>query len=75
MSTIIEASTSLLYQLQMMKDSDECGVVGGMLGRGNQCVWRKPASAPLCPLQIPHDLTWAIVVGSQQLTISKANPD
>jgi hypothetical protein len=56
----------------MMKDGDECGVVGGMLGRGNHCVWRKPSTVPLCPLQIPHDLTWATMVGSQQLTISKA---
>jgi hypothetical protein len=39
---------------------DECGAVGGMrIGRGNRSTRRKPASVPLCPPQIPHDLTWA----------------
>jgi hypothetical protein len=37
---------------------DECGTVGGMkIGRGNQSTGRKPAPVPLCPPQIPHDLT------------------
>jgi hypothetical protein len=32
--------------------------VGGMrIGRGNRSTRRKPATAPLCPLQITHDLT------------------
>jgi hypothetical protein len=36
---------------------DECGAVGGMrIGRGNRSTRRKPASVPLCPPQIPHDL-------------------
>jgi hypothetical protein len=26
-------TASLLYQLRMMMDDDECGAVGGMLGR------------------------------------------
>jgi hypothetical protein len=38
-------------------DDDECGAVSGMLPRGNQSILRKPASVPLCPPQIPHDLT------------------
>jgi hypothetical protein len=37
----------------------ECGVVSGMrIGRGNGSTRRKPAPVPLCPPQIPHDLTW-----------------
>jgi hypothetical protein len=48
----------LLYQYRMICD-DECVAVGGMrIGRGNRSTRRKPASVPLCPLQIPHDLTW-----------------
>jgi hypothetical protein len=43
-----------------MIDDDDCGAVGGMrIGRGNRSTRRKPAPVPLCPLQIPHDLTWA----------------
>jgi hypothetical protein len=49
----------LLYRPQMMHD-DERGAVGGMrIGRGNGSTQRKPAPVPLCPSQIPHDLTWA----------------
>jgi hypothetical protein len=66
--TITEASTGLLYQPGMMMDDDECGAVSGMFGRGNQNTWRKPAPVPLCPPQIPHDLTQAAAVGSQQVT-------
>jgi hypothetical protein len=41
-------------------DNDECGALGGMrIGRGNQSTRRKLAQVPLCPPQIPHDLTWA----------------
>jgi hypothetical protein len=38
-------------------DSDgDCGEIGGMMiGRGNRSTRRKPALAPLCPPQIPHD--------------------
>jgi hypothetical protein len=43
----------ILYQPRMR---DEYGAFGGMrIGRGNQI---KPAPMPLCPPQIPHDLTW-----------------
>jgi hypothetical protein len=49
------------------------GEVGGMkIGRRNRSTRRKPAPAPFCPPQIPHDLTWArsraAAVGSQRLT-------
>jgi hypothetical protein len=44
----------------MMMDDDECEAVGGMLGMGNQSTRRRPAPVPLCPPEIPHDLTWAI---------------
>jgi hypothetical protein len=38
---------------------NENGAVGGTkIGRGNQSTWRKPASMPYYPPQIPHDLTW-----------------
>jgi hypothetical protein len=62
------ATVVILYQPRMI-DGDDYGAVGGMrIGRGN----RKPAPVPLCPPQIPHDLTWdrtqAATVGSQQLT-------
>jgi hypothetical protein len=40
-------------------DDDECGPVGGMIGRGNRSTRRKPVPVPLCPPQMPHDLTRA----------------
>jgi hypothetical protein len=51
-------------------DDDECGAVGGMrIGKRNRSTRRKPALVPLCPPQIPHDLTWvrtrATAVGSR----------
>jgi hypothetical protein len=55
----------LLYQPRMI--DDECEAVGGM-----RIGWRKPAPVPLCPPQIPLDLTWAwtwaAMEGSQWLT-------
>jgi hypothetical protein len=48
----------LLYKPWMI--DDECGAVGGMrIGRGNRSTRRKPTPVPVCPLQIPHDLTSA----------------
>jgi hypothetical protein len=52
---------------------DACGVVGGMkIVKGNRSTRRKPPPVPLCPPQIPLDLTWdrtrAAAVGSQRLT-------
>jgi hypothetical protein len=37
-------------------DDDECGTVGGMVGKGNQSTWRKPVPVPP---QIPYDLIQA----------------
>jgi hypothetical protein len=49
------ATTGLLYQYRMVGDGD-CGEIGGMkIGRRNRSTRRKPAPAPLCPPQIPHD--------------------
>jgi hypothetical protein len=66
------ATTGLLYQPQMIDDSD-CGAIGGIkCGRGNRSTLRKPAPVPLCPPQIPHHQSWArtqaATVGSQRLT-------
>jgi hypothetical protein len=66
------ATSGLLYKPQMI-DEDDCGAIGGMrIGRGNRSTMRKPAPAPLCPPQIPHDQTRARTraaeVGSQRLT-------
>jgi hypothetical protein len=37
---------------------NECGAVGGLrIGRGNGSTRREPDPVPLCPPQIPHDLT------------------
>jgi hypothetical protein len=50
----IAATTGLLYQPQMIGDGD-CEETGLKFGRENRHTWRKPAPAPLCPPQIPHD--------------------
>jgi hypothetical protein len=42
-STII----GVWYQPRMM-DDDECGAIGGMIGRGNGNFQRKPALMPRC---------------------------
>jgi hypothetical protein len=68
----IAATTGLLYQPQMIDDGD-CGAVAGMkIGKGNRSNRRKPAPVPLCPPQIPHDLSRARIrdatLGSQRLT-------
>jgi hypothetical protein len=66
------ATTGLLYKPQMTDDGD-CGEIGGMkIGRENRSTRRKPAPAPLCPPQSPHNQprarTRAAAVGSQRLT-------
>jgi hypothetical protein len=66
------ATTGLLYKPQLIDDGD-CRAIGGIkIGRGNRSTRSKPAPAPLCPPQIPHDLTLArtraAAVGSQRLT-------
>jgi hypothetical protein len=49
------ATTGLLNQPRMIGEGD-CGEIGGIkIGRGNRSTGRKPAPAPLCPPQIPHD--------------------
>jgi hypothetical protein len=49
------ATTGLLYQPQVIGDGD-CGEIGGMkIDRGKRSTRKKPAPAPLCPPQIPHD--------------------
>jgi hypothetical protein len=46
----------ILYQPRII--DDECGAGGGMrIGKGDHSTRRKPAPVPLCPPQIPHDLT------------------
>jgi hypothetical protein len=53
-------------------DDDECGAVGGMIGRGKRSTRRKPAPVLLSPPQIPNDMIWtgtkAVPVQCQQLT-------
>jgi hypothetical protein len=66
------ATTFLLNQPQMIDDGD-CGAIGEMkIGRRNRSTRRKPAPVPLCPPQIPHDLTRArtrvAAVWSRRLT-------
>jgi hypothetical protein len=56
-----------------MIDDGDCGSIGGMkIDRGNWNTRTKPAPVPLCPPQIPYDLTQArtraAVVGRQRLT-------
>jgi hypothetical protein len=51
------ATSDLLYKPQMIYEGD-CGAIGVMkIGRGNRSTQRKPAPAPFCPPQIPHDQT------------------
>jgi hypothetical protein len=66
------ATSGLLYKPQMIDEGDY-GAIGRIkIGRGNQSTRRKPAPAPFCPPQIPHDQTRtrtrAATVGSQRLT-------
>jgi hypothetical protein len=66
------ATIGLLYQPQII-DNGDCGAIGGIkIGRGNRNTKRKPALVPLCPPQIPHNLTRARTrvaeMGSQRLT-------
>jgi hypothetical protein len=42
-----------------MMDDDECGAVDGMrIWQGKPKYSEKFCPVPLCPPQIPHDLTW-----------------
>jgi hypothetical protein len=56
-----------------MIDDDDCGSIGRLrIGRRNRSTRRKPTPVPLCPPQIPYDLTpartRAATVGSRRLT-------
>jgi hypothetical protein len=44
--SVTESTTGLLYQLWIMMDVDEYGVIGRMLGRGNQSTCRELAPVP-----------------------------
>jgi hypothetical protein len=58
-SSIILSYLMTLSVMRLYSIDNECGAVGGMrIGRGNCSTWRKPVPVPLCPLQIPQDLTW-----------------
>jgi hypothetical protein len=69
---VLRPLIGLLYQPRMRDDVD-CGAIGGKRnGKGNRSTRRKPAPVPLCPPQIPHDVTQARnrtpAVGSRRLT-------
>jgi hypothetical protein len=73
LSPLGTAATSGLFYKPQVIDEGDCGAIGGMkIGRENRSTRRKPASAPLCPPQIPHDQTRArtraAAVGRQRLT-------
>jgi hypothetical protein len=53
------AFSGLLYQPEMIHDGDCGAILGTRIGRGNGSTRRKPASAPLCVPQIPHNQTQA----------------
>jgi hypothetical protein len=67
-STFTDQPQAVVVMMMVMM----CGAIGGMLGRGNRNTRRKPAPVPLCPPQIPHDLTRArtrdAAVESRRLT-------
>jgi hypothetical protein len=52
-------TSATIWPILPAADDDECGVVNGMSRKGNLSTRRKPAIVPLCPLQIPYDLTRA----------------
>jgi hypothetical protein len=72
-TTISDDTSGLLYQTRMMMHDDECGTVGGMIGREARSSRKKPAPVSLCPPQIPHNLTRvrsrAAAVRSQPLVV------
>jgi hypothetical protein len=53
------ATTGLLYQPQTIDDGEYEAIGEMKTGWGNRSTRRKPAQAPLCPPQTPHDQTWA----------------
>jgi hypothetical protein len=72
MSLGTAATYGLLYKPQMI-DEDDCGAIGGIkIGRGNQSTRRKPAPAPLCPPQIPHNQTRSVTSWFPGINLSVA---
>jgi hypothetical protein len=65
---------ALLYHPQT-KDDDEYRAVDGMIGKGIQSTQRRPAPVPLCPPQIPHDLTQAALVGRSYVSFIQLSPN
>jgi hypothetical protein len=65
------ATVGLLYQPRMIHH-DYAAVGKIRIGRGNGSTRRKSVPVPLCPPEIPHNLTWdwtrTAAVGSQRLT-------
>jgi hypothetical protein len=56
-STITAAISWLI--IPALDDGDDCGVISGTNEwLGNRNTGRKPSPVPLCPPQIPHELTW-----------------
>jgi hypothetical protein len=72
LSTLLLRSFIGLFYSPWMVDCDDCGAISRMSSRGNRSTRRKPAPVPLCPPQIPHDLTRvrtpATAVGNRLLT-------
>jgi hypothetical protein len=70
-SSLSTLTTIWLFYQPLMMDDEECVAASGVIGRGNRCTRRKPASVPRCPPQIIHDLTGAptrtAALGSQRL--------
>jgi hypothetical protein len=62
-------SVSKVYSIDDRMINVYGAAVGIIMGRGDLSIQRKPAPVPLCPPQVPHDLTWdhtrATTVGSQ----------
>jgi hypothetical protein len=62
-----------------MMDDDDCAAIGAISGKEKSSTWEKPASVPLCPPKIPHDLIWArtraAAEGNRRLsTLATAQP-
>jgi hypothetical protein len=68
----LRIKTTEFYQPRMIHD-EKCEAVDGIkICKGNRITRRKPEPMPLCPPQIPHDLTWyqtrAAAVRSRRIT-------
>jgi hypothetical protein len=66
-------TAATLWPTVAVPDDDDCEAIGGMrIVKGNRSTWRKPVPMPLCPPQIPYDLTRGrtrtAAVGGRRLT-------